>query len=193
MQSTERRSPGPASRRCFIQSSSSRRSRPPGRLHQGAMASCLCRRGPQGPACPSAIHWTLEAFVLECHELVGFDQSLAVYSRTRPGCAYRDRRRTELSSCQQPLLVCVACRHRAWGELSGKVRLMAPDASLHRVACVLACKRPSRGFHAIGGDQRGAHRFGHGTDRFAAGCTKVGLDLPRPPRIGLAVRAQVAG
>jgi hypothetical protein len=26
--------------------------------------------------------------VLECHELVGFDQSLSVYSRTRPGCAY---------------------------------------------------------------------------------------------------------
>jgi hypothetical protein len=132
MQSTERRSPGPASRRCFIQSSSPRRSRPPGRLHQGAMGSCLCRRGPQGPACPSAIHWTPEAFVLECHELVGFHQSLAVYSRTRPGCAYRDRRRTELSSCQQPLLVSVACRHRAWGELSEKsvlLRQMLPCAA----------------------------------------------------------------
>jgi hypothetical protein len=31
--------------------------------------------------------WTPEAFVLECHELVGFDQSLSVFSRTRPGCA----------------------------------------------------------------------------------------------------------
>jgi hypothetical protein len=120
-----------------------------------------------------------------------FDQSLSVYSRTRPGCAYRDRRRTD---CLHVLLVCVAGRHRAWGELSRKVRLIiiAPDASLRRVACVLACKCPGRGFHAMRGDHRGAHRFGPGTNRFAAGSTKVGLDLPRPPRIGLSVGAQEA-
>ena len=142
MQSTERRSPGPASRRCFIQSSSpleAAREAPSRRdgivpLSTRSSRTCLSF---------SVSIWTTEAFVLECHELVGFDQSLSVFSRTRPGCAYRDRRRTEL--CQQPLLVCRGSASRL-GQLSRKVRLIAPDACLRRVACVLACKCPGRGF-----------------------------------------------
>ena len=143
MQSTERRSPGPASRRCFIQSSSpleAAREAPSRRdgivpLSTRSSRTCLSF---------SVSIWTTEAFVLECHELVGFDQSLSVFSRTRPGCAYRDRRRTELSSAAFAR-VCRGSASRL-GQLSRKVRLIAPDACLRRVACVLACKCPGRGF-----------------------------------------------
>ena len=163
-----KRSPGPASRRCFIQSSSPRLSRPPGRPIKAPWHRAFVDEVLKDLFVLQRVHWTPEAFVFKCHELVGFDLVVGIF-RTRPGCAYRDRRRTELSSC-----LARVCRGSAsrLGRIEPKSRSFAPDAFLRRVACVLACKCPGRRFHLMRGDHRGAHRFGPGTNRFAAGAPK---------------------
>ena len=184
-----KRSPGPASRRCFIQPSSPRLSRPPreapSRRHGIVPLSTRSSR-----TCLSftRVHWTPEAFVLKCHELVGFDQSLSVYLGHVPDA------RTETAAgqnCLHVLLVCVAGRHRACGELSRKVRLLrqmlscaASRASLRasaRPSFSSNARRPSR-CTSLWSWHRSVCRW----------CTKVGLDLPRPPRIGLSAGAQEA-